>query len=400
MIDLNELLKEKNVRNAIENIKGNLQLADFYDYTEAKEEFNDEFFKNLKKKIENKIKENKKIFIIVFQKGDAFKIPDWFIDWIKSLRKKGILVVIKLKDNNIFQIINKIEKINGGKNNCCIDTNLFFIIDNDFRNYLFNNQNYVRNLNYLRNIFNTNFMNTSPIYFTGNTCNKGKDKYVLISLNPGAKKPNYSIEDIIMNISYVLYGNYNPIDWLNFYIHFYELFFINGLTSNYYTRLINLFAGLHGLPLSSFSGKGTRRQRTIYNFYDRYLINIDLIPYRSQSTSSLSTGSSAICYLNKRFDEVLDQVQCIRNKFNLIKVILNGKVFVDLIYRRRINSCSCKTCKVFSINILRTPRTYKNFTIYDVNINGIDVVIVDKFLTFVGKGCLTNTDLYSLGASL
>lgn len=373
----------KSIKQILE--KSNVEVLD---YTKTSEKLDENFFKKLKELIEKKLNLGK-IIIIKFLKRDSFKIPFWFIEWIKKLRKRSIFIIIIL--------------VSLPKNNCCISSNLFTEIDNDFKDYLFNNTNYDSKLNNLKTTFSTAFMNTSPTYFTGNVCDKERnnDKYVLISLNPGAQYPNPLIEDLIMNISYYLTGIYNYQDWLNFYISFYEIFFINGLTSKYYTRLINLFAGLHRLPQTYFSGKGIHKQRQIYNFYDSYLINIDLIPYRSHSTSTFKTTSHGICYLNKRFYEILNQISCIKSKFNLRKVILNGKVFVDLIVNQQINNCCCKNCQTFSLNtntIRRQP--YKNFTIYDININGIDVVVIDRFLTYVGKGSLTNNDLYNLGTIL
>ncbi len=348
------------------------------------EKIDDAFFKSLKAKIMKLVGSEVSHIILVFSPGN-YPIPDWFIDWIRKMRSKGvyIIIVISTQHNNM----------------CCVSKSLFSQIDTDFKDFLFSNRKYVSKLKRLSSNLGTSFSNVSPTYWTGNDCDD-KDKYVLISLNPGFDSTNIYVEDIIKNFTFYTSGRYNSNDWLNFYRNFYKLFFLNGLNSSYYTRMRAFFEGLHGLPLGHFdkNGKGLVRQRLIYDFYDKHLINMDIIPYHSEriNLSLKKFSHKGLCYIANRFNDILNFIKCLKREQRVRKVILNGNIFVDLLINGRINKCS--NLSISPKHPQQYPYKSKNnvIKIYWVDVSGTDMIVIDKFLT--GVRGLTNKDLYNIGS--
>lgn len=188
-----------------------------------------------------------------------------------------------------------------------------------------------------------------PTYFVGNIQDKNS-KYVLFGINPGFSEKQNSIEKAWKKNSWK--------DYLNFTKNFFILFKDHQLKSTYYKRLSKLFCGLDNIELESYD--------EIYDYYHKYLLNIDLIPYHSTSfgiSSKLSEEQKE--YFKKRFESNLKFLKTIKTKL----IIFNGNPFYLLLIKNGL----VKHDKKIRLN--------KHVTMYFFKLNKAPCVLFDKFIT-------------------
>ena len=177
-----------------------------------------------------------------------------------------------------------------------------------------------------------------PTYIVGNY-EDNNEKYVIVSLNPGFDKAKNDEEEKLKNGSFDSYRN--------FILHFFELLrdvkYVeeNGeekeWISTYYKELWPYFATLVGEKL-------TLDINTKYDLYQKYLINIDLVPYHSEgfSLKFRKKNKAENEYIKNRICSILD---FIKHHEKIKGIIFNGHKYSDIINRFFIDT-EMKTVKV------------------------------------------------------
>ena len=148
----------------------------------------------------------------------------------------------------------------------------------------------------------------------------------------------------------------------NFITSFYEIFYRNGLKSQYYTRIAKLFEGFDNIVL--------RSQKDIYEYYRKYLINIDLVPYHSSSFGLLANlNKSQITYLNTRFESIFEFLSTVNCKL----AIFNGASYITF-----LNKYIPKNKEKIEIN----KKTW--FSLF--KIDRINCIYFSRMITQAGSG--------------
>lgn len=193
-----------------------------------------------------------------------------------------------------------------------------------------------------------------PTYIVGDYTEQ-RSKYVLIGMNPFFDEERNSQEENFKNGTWERYQNFVK----QFFMFRKNLH----LSSHYYSRLAQLFAGLDGISLSTDDQK--------WNYYDKNLISIDLVPYHSGGfglPSKLSFDQDK--YLNKRFDSCFDFIRGVQHKL----VIMNGKAFHTLL-KGNVRLVNHQTLKL-------TDKT----TLHGFRYKEVPCIMFDWMITQPGSG--------------
>ena len=182
-----------------------------------------------------------------------------------------------------------------------------------------------------------------PVFIVGNY---ETAPIVMFGINPGYSSKNNPKEDREARISWEHY--------LQLYKNFYNYFESNHVESSYYNALKYLISGLIREILNEQKWK----------FFDRYLINMELIPYHSTGISFPNfLSTSQLEYLLPRFQNSVDFIINYRPKL----FIFNGSPWYILLIKNNIIK-----------NFDKVTLT-KNFSLYFFNIQGFPCVLFDKF---------------------
>jgi hypothetical protein len=178
---------------------------------------------------------------------------------------------------------------------------------------------------------------------------------VMFGINPGYSSKNNPTEDREARISWEHY--------LQLYKNFYSYFESNHLESPYYNALKYLISGLIKKDIPN-------EQK--WKYFDRYLINIELIPYHSTGITFPPFLSKAqLEYLLPRFKNSIDFII----KFKPKLFIFNGSPWYVLLIKNNI-------IKTFD-KVLLT----KKFSLYFFMIEDVPCILFDKFFQrhFLGE---------------
>jgi hypothetical protein len=193
-----------------------------------------------------------------------------------------------------------------------------------------------------------------PTYFVGNF----KDinyKYVLFGINPGFSEKQNPKEETWKKSSWK--------DYLNFARNFFILFKDNEMKSPYYKRLSKLFSGLDNIEMENYN--------EIYDYYQKHIINIELIPYHSTCFGiSNNLTEQQKLYFKNRFESDINFLK----KLNIKLMIFNGNPFYLILIQNNL----IKYDKKFKLN--------KHVNMYTFKVHDIPCVLFDKFLTQAGFG--------------
>ena len=170
---------------------------------------------------------------------------------------------------------------------------------------------------------------------------------VKFGINPGYSSKNNPTEDKEARISWEHY--------LELYENFYNYFESNHFESPYYNALKYLISGLIKKDIPN-------EQK--WKYFDRYLINIELIPYHSTGITFPTFLSKAqLEYLLPRFKNSIDFIINYKPKL----FIFNGSPWYILLIKNNI----IKTFDKVSLT--------KKFSLYFFVIQGIPCILFDKF---------------------
>ena len=183
-----------------------------------------------------------------------------------------------------------------------------------------------------------------PVFIVGNY---ETAPVVMFGINPGYSSKNNPAEDREARISWEHY--------LQLYKNFYNYFESNHFESPYYNALRYLISGLIRKDIPN-------EQK--WKFFDRYLINIELIPYHSTGISFPNfLSKSQLEYLLPRFQNSIDFIINYRPKL----FIFNGSPWYILLIKNNI----IKTFDKVSLT--------KKFSLYFFSIQDIPCILFDKF---------------------
>lgn len=199
-----------------------------------------------------------------------------------------------------------------------------------------------------------------PTYLVGNFEDQNY-KYVVFGINPGFSEKQNPKEEIWKKDSWKSY--------LNFIKQFFILFKENGMKSPYYKRLSKLFSGLDNIELRDYS--------EIYDYYQKHIINIELIPYHSTCfgiSNTLTEEQKA--YFEFRLNSNINFLK----DLNVKLMIFNGNPFYLLLIKNQLIQYD----KKINLN--------KYVNIYFFRINNIPCILFDKFITQPAFG-ISNEDL-------
>jgi len=269
----------------------------------------------------------------------------------------GLLIVILglRKPNDLYKLNDIYFNMNSALEEAKKDFELFH---NDYEKY----KEKVDNLSALFKLKNKAKLRSDylPTYFVGNFEDKNY-KYVLFGINPGYSEKQNPKEETWKKSSWE--------DYLNFVKNFFILFKNNGMKSPYYKRLSKLFSGLDNIELKDYS--------EVYDYYQKHIINIELIPYHSTcfGISNHLTEQQKF-YFKRRFESDLNFLK----NLNIKLMLFNGNPFFLLLIKNNLIQYD----KKINLN--------KYVNMYTFRVQDIPCVLFDKFLTQAGFG-LTYEDM-------
>ena len=171
----------------------------------------------------------------------------------------------------------------------------------------------------------------------------------MFGINPGYSKKNNPKEDSEARISW---QNYLML-YRNFFIYFEQ----NNFRSPYYTALYYLISGLVGQKRYSLVDK--------WKLFDRYISNLELIPYHSSGlTLSSKFDTLQFDYVNQRLQRNIRFAR----KFKPSLFVFNGNAYTYVILIKH----------GFIRNYEKVEITEK-FSTFFFEIEGIPSVLFDKF---------------------
>lgn len=193
-----------------------------------------------------------------------------------------------------------------------------------------------------------------PTYLVGDFESKSY-KYVLFGINPGFSEEQNPKEETWKKSSWE--------DYLNFIKRFFTLFKENGMKSPYYIRLSKLFSGLDNIELNGDS--------EIYDYYQKHIINIELIPYHSTcfGISNQLTEEQKL-YFKSRLNSGIHLLK----RLNVKLILFNGNPFHLILIKNNLIYYDHK------INL------NKYVNMYTFKVQDVPCVLFDKFITQPGFG--------------
>jgi hypothetical protein len=187
---------------------------------------------------------------------------------------------------------------------------------------------------------------TCPVYLVGKY---NITPFIFFGINPGHSEINSPIEDSEARISWERYEE--------LYQNFFSYFENKGFESPYYTSLWHLIDGLRIL-------QGDRPEKTKWKLFEKYITNMELIPYHSRGIVITSIfKNNQLDYLVQRLKENIDFMTCFHPKL----FIFNGGVYYSLLIKNKLVS-----------DFEKIPITNK-FHLYFFKIKNIPSVLFNKF---------------------
>jgi hypothetical protein len=242
----------------------------------------------------------------------------------------------------------------------------------DFELFHNNHEKYKEKVKKLSDLFKLEFRDDFlPTYLVGNFEDDIEYKYVLFSINPGFNEEQNKREEELKKNSWK--------EYVDFIKNFFNLFKQYGMKSPYYKRLSKLFSGLD--PNENLDGYSK-----IYDYYQKHLINIDLIPYHSiRFGISNNLTKEQEEYLVERSKSNINFVKNLLEKICIKLIIFNGKLFYLLLIENNL---------IHSLmdSDVGEPYSIKHIKMYTFKFRDIPCVLFDKFLTQPAFG-LSNEDL-------
>ena len=198
-----------------------------------------------------------------------------------------------------------------------------------------------------------------PVYFVGKF---EEASIIMFGLNPGYSSTNNPKEELEARQSWHHYQN--------LYLNFFQFFARSEFKSPYYTALGYL---LSGLLKKQFSNDGKWR------LFDKYLANIELIPYHSEGISLPSNFSSVqLTYLIERYKAGLEFIM----RYNPKLLIFNGNVWRNLLIKNNL------------VQVNEKVSITQKFNMYFFKLCDIPCVLFDKFFQRHFWG-ISNNDRYA-----
>lgn len=186
----------------------------------------------------------------------------------------------------------------------------------------------------------------SPVYIFGNV---ESAPFILFGINPGYSDLNNPIEEKVARMSWESY--------VNLYRNFFTFFNEKGFRSPYYTSLGYLIGGL----VSIFGGTPLSNR---WELFQKYIANIELIPYHSRGISLPSNlKENQLVYLKNRFIENLDFLAQYSHKL----LIFNGSPWYNLLIRNNL------------IRNVEKASITDSFNLYFFTFHNVPAVLFDKF---------------------
>jgi hypothetical protein len=139
---------------------------------------------------------------------------------------------------------------------------------------------------------------------------------IMFGVNPGYSHKNNPTENAEARKSW---RNYQ-----NLYLNFYQFFAGHEFESPYYTALWHLLSGLM---------KETIPIEKKWNLFDKYLTNMELIPYHSEGiVLPLNPSEDQLKFLKNRYQRGIDFI----SQFNPKLIIFNGKIWDTLLIQNKL----------------------------------------------------------------
>jgi hypothetical protein len=183
-----------------------------------------------------------------------------------------------------------------------------------------------------------------PVYFVGKF---EEASIIMFGLNPGYSATNNPKEELEARKSWHHYQN--------LYLNFFQFIARIEFQSPYYTALGYL---LSGLLKKQFSNDGKWR------LFDKYLANIELIPYHSEGISLPSNFSSVqLAYLIERYKASLEFI----SRYSPKLLIFNGNIWRSLLVKNNLVQVDEKVPITQQLNM------------YFFKLHDIPCVLFDKF---------------------
>ncbi|MGI0033252.1 MAG: hypothetical protein ACRD97_08285 [Nitrososphaeraceae archaeon] len=172
---------------------------------------------------------------------------------------------------------------------------------------------------------------------------------VMFGVNPGYSRKNNPVEEMEARKSWQHYQN--------LYYNFFQFFALNEFESPYYTALWHLLSGLTGTNIP--------KERK-WDLFDKYLCNLELIPYHSEGISlpSILTAKQ-FEYLKNRYKSNIEFIE----PYNPKLYIFNGRIWKTLLIKPNLIK-----------EYVKVPVS-PEFNIYFFELAGIPSVLFDKFFT-------------------
>lgn len=187
---------------------------------------------------------------------------------------------------------------------------------------------------------------TCPVYIVGKY---EITPFIFFGINPGHSDINSPKEDKVARSSWEGYQTH----YQNFFSYFDE----QGFESPYYTILRYFMDGL----VSTFGGTPIENK---WKLFEKYITNIELIPYHSRGISLPTVlRENQFRYLHERFSESVEFI----SQYDPRLFIFNGSPWHNLLIKNNIIT------KFEKFNLT------ENFNLYFFKINNIPSVLFDKF---------------------
>jgi hypothetical protein len=187
---------------------------------------------------------------------------------------------------------------------------------------------------------------------------------VIFGINPGYSSKNNPTVEAEARKSWWHYQNYC--------LNFFQFFARNKFESPYYTALWYLLSGLTGAEIPI---------QKKWELFDKYLTNVELIPYHSEGIvlpSNLTRDQ--LKFLKDRYELGIHFI----SQFNPKIIIFNGKIWDTILIHHKLIE-----------NPIKANLT-KKFNLYFFELSGIPCVLFDKFFQSHFWGITNNDRMVSI----